>query len=282
VSFDDLVYAASGRLALPPRRAVHGPLLLAQTDPAFVAALRAAVVAGLASITGDCAWFEAMWEKAQQRPIGVLAARYLLPHAQDDGAAERRRQGATAEARARSRDEANAALRAAVSAVLALVPEGDDDLPGASVARLLEAFNAFNAACENVLRLGHADDEYEALRRSAEKLSSLAIVAQRALSDLEARRGVTAIFLTPQRLAFAAAILFGALLLRSPIVLLVVVAGLVIAAGWRWFTGFEATDAALAKLKHFALTARTFLRTDEATRPDDAKARPRETRGAAG
>jgi hypothetical protein len=277
VSFDDLVYAASGRLALPPRRTVHGPLLLVQTDPDFVAAMRAAVVAGLGPITGYCAWFETLWEKARQRPIGVLAARCLLPHAQDDAAAERRRQGATADARARTRDDAKAALRAAVSAIVTLVPEGDDDLPSADVARLMEAFDAFNAACENVLRLEHADDEYESLRRSAEKLSSLGLAAQRALADVESRRGVNAIFLTPQRLAIGAAIVVGALLLRSPVILLVVIAAVVIVLGWRWFTGFEATDAALAKLKQFGLSARTFLRTDEAGKREDAQARPRES-----
>jgi hypothetical protein len=282
VSFDDLVYAASGRLALPPRRTIHGALLLAQTDPAFVAALRAAVVAGLGPITGYCAWFETMWEKARQRPIGVLAAHCLLPHAQDDAAAERRRQGATAEARARTRDDAKAGLRAAVAAIVALVPEGDDDLPPETVARLLETFVTFDAACGNVLRLEHTDEDYEALRRSTEKLSSLGLAAHRALAQLEARRGVSAIFLTPQRLAFGAAIVFGALLSRSPVVLALVVAALVIAVGWRWYSGFEATDAALAKLKQFGLSARTFLRSDEAARPDNAKPRPRETGRAAG
>jgi hypothetical protein len=57
------------------------------------------------------------------------------------------------------------------------------------------------------------------------------------------------------------AILAGALLLRVPVVILVVLAAAALAIGYRWYMGFRATEAVLAKLRLFSLHGKTFLRT---------------------
>ncbi|MFO1315512.1 MAG: protein kinase [Burkholderiales bacterium] len=261
VSFDDLAFVATGKLAPPPQRAVNGPLLLALTDAAYADALRGEVAGGLARVAGYCPWFEALWESVQHDPVGVVAARQLLPQAQDDAALETKRQSATAGARARAFDEARDALRASLAEVLALAPTGDEDLAHDTAARLLDAFNGFHAACQNVLRFGDGGDDFDELRRALEKLSQLALSAQRALAEAEQVGGVNAIFLAPQRLLVGGAVIGVALLLRVPAALLVVLAAVALVVAYRWYAGFRSTEAALAKLRLFGLSARTFLRS---------------------
>lgn len=267
VSFDDLAYTASGRLEPPTQRTINGPLLVAQADPAYIDALRGEVTGVLAGIAGYCGWFEALWTQAQRHAAGVLLARALLPHAREDAAKETRREAASEDARARQFDEAKAALRAALEEVIALAPNGDEDLAAETVSQLLDMFDVVQRACQNVARLPSTDPDYDALRRAAEKLSSFGLSAQRALAQSEEIQGVNAIFLTPQRLVYGLAILGGALLLRVPVAFLVLLAGAALAVAYRWYVGFRATEGALAKLRLFGLHARTFLRVDE---PADA------------
>ena len=271
VSFDDLAYVATGKLMAPPQRAINGPLLLALTESAYVDALRGEVAAGLAQVTGYCPWFDALWEKVQGDVVGVVVARHLLPQAQEDATLETRRRAATADARARMFAEARAALCDRLEDVLMLAPTGDEDLESDTVARLLEAFEGFQAECQNVLRLGSIDEHYDALRRAVEKLSTLAMAAQHALAQSEQVSGINAIFLAPQRLMIGAVIVVGALLVRVPAAIIVVLAVATLVVGYRWYTGFRATESALAKLRLFGLHGRTFLRSGPGAPADRAE-----------
>ena len=273
VSYDDLAFAATRRLEVPPQHAVNGALLLAQADAGYVDALRGEVIGGLGEVAGFCPWFDALWEKAQHHAPGVVAARLLLAQAQDDAAIEAKRQSATAGARARSFEEARDELRERVAQVLVLVPMADEDVPAQRVTELLDAFGPFQIACQKVLRSGHAEPEFEALRRTTEKLSSLGLAAQRALTEAEDVSGINAIFLAPQRIAIGVVVLAGALFLRVPAVILVLLAAAALAIGYRWYMGFHATEAVLAKLRHFGLHGRTFLRTGDGAADDKADAR---------
>ena len=226
-------------------------------------ALRGEVIAGLSKVAGYCPWFEALWEKARGDAVGVVAARTLLPFAQDAAAQEMRRQSASAEARVRMGKEAREALRTRVSDVLSLAPSGDDDLDDETVSRLLEAFDGLQLACQGVARAVQGDSDGEELRRAAEKLSTLGFGAQRALAEAEQVHGVNAIFLTPPRLAAGAALLGAALLLRMPIVILVLLAAAALFVGYRWYVGYRATEESLAKLRSFGLHGRTFLRNTD-------------------
>src|SRR6185369_8505177 len=100
------------------------------------------------------------------------------------------RQSATSEARAHSRAEAREQLRVHVSEVLELSPSGEEDLAPAAVPQLLDTFNGVQLACQTIARLAHGDEESEELRRTAEKLSTLAMAAQRELAESEETHGV--------------------------------------------------------------------------------------------
>jgi hypothetical protein len=112
-------------------------------DRAYVDALRAEALAGLAVVTGYCPWFESTWEASRDDPAAIVAAHMLLPLVQGIATQEMRRQSATAGARARMADEARERLRDRVSEIVALCPSGDEDLEPATVRELLESFDAF-------------------------------------------------------------------------------------------------------------------------------------------
>ena len=260
VSYDDVAFMASGKLAPPAQRELNGPLLLADRDAAYVDALRDEIAAGLATLAGFCPWFEALWADAQHDPRGVVVARQLLAHAQEDAAEETRRQAATAEVRARGFNASHVELRDRRAEVLALVPQKDESLPVERASQLLDALDHFQNTCQIVLGHPGADPESEAIRRAVEKLSALGLASQRELTEAEEIGGVNALFLAPQRLIIGVAILAGVLLLRAPPLILLIVAAVAVAAGYRWYLGFRATEAALAKLRLFGLHGRTFLR----------------------
>ncbi len=260
VSFDDLAFGPTGRLNLPPQRAINGMLLVAREESAYVESLRGEVMAGLPRLAGRCGWYEALWDKAQHEIIGVVVARQMLAHAQDDARMESRREAATAQARAQARDKAGDELRAHLAAVLAYAPDGDEPVDSGHVTPLLEALDQFQQTCQSVLRMTAPGTGADALRRVLEKLSALGLGAQRALTEAEQVAGINAIFFAPQRLAAGAAVLGVVLMLRVPVAFLVVVAAAVLALAYRWYAGLRANEAAAAKLKLFVLHGRTFLR----------------------
>jgi hypothetical protein len=263
VSFDDLAFVASGKLAPPPQRVVNGPLLLALGGGVGVDALRGDVRAALGRIAGLCPWFDAFWEAVADDPVGVVVARHVAACAEDDAMLERRRRAAAAEAQARLGTQVLGALRAEVETVLAIVPPGDDELDRADVEALSAAFDRLQAASRNLEAVGLSDPAFEPARRAAERLSMQALAVQQTLAEAQSVHGLNAIFVAPQRLLAAAAFAAFVLLLRVP-ALIVLVLGLAVAvAGYRWYAGFRATEDVLAKLKQFALGARTFLRMVE-------------------
>jgi hypothetical protein len=263
VDVDDLVYGSQHRVALPEQGIVNGALLVALHDDAYVEALRGQVAAALAKVTGYCRWFDTVWRKASADPIGVLVCHAMLPLAQEDAAREARRQAASEQARAGMRDEARAELAGIAQGILDLSPAGNEDLSAGQVSELLELFTALDGACVRVARLNLADAEYTELRKHAEKLASFGASAQRALARTEEVRGITAIFVTPQRLAFAGVALLIALMFRNPVAIGVVFAAVALFVGYRWLRGFNATEDALKRLRVFGLHARNFLRSGE-------------------
>lgn len=261
VSFDDLAFVASGKLAPPPQRAVNGPLLLALEGGDDLAGLRADVQAAHARIAGLCPWFDVFWEAVADDPVGVVVARHVAACAEDDAALERRRRAAAAAAQARRAAEALGALRTEVETVLAIVPPGDDELDRADLETLSAAFDRLQAGCRNLESVDLADPAFEPARRAAERVSLQAFAVQQALAEAQSVHGVNAIFVAPQRLLAAAAFAVFVLLLRVPALIVTVLGLAVVVAGYRWYAGYRATENVLAKLKQFGLGARTFLRT---------------------
>lgn len=259
-SFDDLAYVAASRLEMPAAREVHGPLLLALHDEAYTSALHERVAAGAVELGGRAEWFDAVWESARGDAIGVVAAFALLPQAKEDAAAEARREQAAQEALAQDVASARNAVRTRLTDLLALVPSGDEDLDPPTVTRLHEAFTTFQAACQQLLALPVAGPDYDAMRRAVEKLSTQGFAAQRALAATEAATGLNAVFLSP-RVWAPIGIGLLLILIRVPVALAIVVVLAALVFGYRWYTGFHATERALERLRTFGLSARSFLRS---------------------
>jgi hypothetical protein len=177
---------------------------------------------------------------------------------------------AAAQACARALDDATRALCDRASAVLALAPGGDEDLPLATAGRLQDALNGFQAACQEVQRVGPAAAGFAALRSQVEKLSLHALAAQKALAEAERMGAVHAVFLKPQRVVAGAVAVGLLLLLRAPVALYLLIGLLLLVAGYRFYAGFQATESALEKLRLFGLHARSFLR-DRAARGNGSR-----------
>ncbi len=275
VDIDELMYAVSGRLELPPRSAVNAGLLMALADPAYVATLRGEVSAARGELAAYCPWFEAAFDEANDEVTAILVAAAVLPPAREAAAREKQRQAARAAARLRLRLAAQDELRGHVARVLALSPKVEEDLPSETLHELLRSFEAVQRACVSIERLDDPAPETERLRGFAARLASFAAQTQRALARIEEAQGTNAIFLTRERITWVVAAFGVALVLRQPILLIVLLVGVTLVVAYRWYGSFHVTETALKRLRTFGLHARTFLRS---TDPVDAGAAPDGTR----
>ncbi len=254
-SFDDLMFSAPQWLAPPPRAAVNGALLLVLTADDFAAAVQGEVIAGRAGLAGFCPWFDALCARVARDPVGMLVARAMLPQAHDDAAVERRRQGATAEARARLVVQTREQLRGELQALQQMsAPARAFDHE--TTAELLTAVQRFQDSCRHALGVKSAEPEYETLCRGIEKLAGHALAAQQALLETEAVHARTAIIMRPDRLAMGAVIVVAVFALWAPW-MIAVCAGLAAGVlGYRWYLGGEATRAARRALHWLQLHAK--------------------------
>jgi len=267
--FDDLAFSAPMWLSPPPRARVNGALLLALSDADTVGALQREVIAGQAEVAGFCPWFDALCAEVAGDPVGTLVAQQMLPHARDDAAMERNRQGSTQAARDRIVDEARADLRFALRDLLRQLDSGGD--PDAeATAKLFESLAVFQEACQKLLALGYADPEFQALRLGVEKLSVHTLIAQRALARSEAVQRVNAIFMRPERLGIAAVTVVAALALWAPALMLALAAVGVGALGYRWHLARQAGEAARTPLRLLALHGKAMLRAPAPNEPPPA------------
>ena len=258
-SFDEVVFGTPVQHDPPDEHLVAGPLLLAQNEPSFVAALRDEVTQAMARLPAPAPWFESLVDTAGDDAIAWLAARALLDLARADADADAQRDAAARRARDDAVGAARTALRALVESLLVLAPE-DADIDAARAALLTERFDALQEQCTALQGLDLSDTSHEALRTIVDKLQVQGFAVQRALGELERDRSVDQIFMTRERISFAAIALVVALLTRMPWVIV----GTVVALGgfllYRWHTRFQSTDRVLAALRRFRLPARLFLR----------------------
>jgi len=264
VSFDDLAFQPTGRLAPPPQRAANGAIIVACNDAGYVEALRGEVLGRLASIAGYCPWFESLWDSAQRTPIGVVVAHRLLLFADDDARIEARRQSATDSARADIVARAREELRSRLAHVVDIAPDDNADPDTEAMAQMQAALDPLQQACQQTIALPYADADCEALRRHADKFATMGMAVQRALAGAQEAKGVNAIFLRPDRLAIGGAVVFGSLVFRMPWVTAFLLVAAAIVAGWRWYAGFRATEAVLAKFRLLRVHAKSFLRAPAA------------------
>jgi serine/threonine protein kinase len=258
VNFDDLVFGQVVRAPPPDPATLHGELLLALFDADYAAALRAELTTQHARIQAPGGWFDALAEGVGDEVVGLLVARAFLDIAQADAAAQSQQQAAAASAEARAIEEARIALRVRVESLLNLAPE-DEDIDAGLARQLTESFDDLQSVCQRLLALDLSGTQHEALRTATEKIQVQGFAVQRTLAALERDRGVTGIFLQPQRLGLAVVVAVIALFTRIAWVIATVAVAIAGFALYRWYVRFQSTDAVLAALRRFRLPARSFL-----------------------
>lgn len=205
VDIDDVMYSRPLRLALPSRRSLNAHLLLVLHDPAMAGLMRAEVLAAQGEIAGYCPWFEALGDIAQLDPVGVLVARHLLPLARQDAAEEKQRLGSYGS----NREQNIPAMRSRIEADLRVLAEIARRAPLDQDARqdLARALEKLHGTCQWAQGFAYPEENFQKLMTIVRQLVERAFVAENALHQLEHVEAVNAIFLQPNRLALAAAIL---------------------------------------------------------------------------
>lgn len=205
VDIDDVMYSRPLRLAQPSRRSLNAHLLLVLHDPARAELMRAEVLAAQGEIAGYCPWFEALGDIAQLDPVGVLVARHLLPLARDDAAQEKQRLGGYGS----NREQNIPAMRRRIESDLRALAEIARQPSLGQDARqdLARALEKLHETCQWVQSFGYPEENFQKLMIVIRQLVERAFVAENALHQLEHIEAVNAIFLQPNRIALAAAIL---------------------------------------------------------------------------
>lgn len=205
VDIDDVMYSRPLRLAQPSRRSLNAHLLLVLHDPAMAELMRAEVLAAQGEIAGHCPWFEALGDIAQLDPVGVLVARHLLPLARDDAAQEKQRLGGYGS----NREQNIAAMHARIKADLRTLADiaRQPSLDQATRLDLAGALTKLHETCHWAQDFAYPEEAFQKLMTIVRQLVERTFVAEQALHQLEHIEAVNAIFLQPNRLALAAAIL---------------------------------------------------------------------------
>ncbi|MEN6585821.1 MAG: serine/threonine-protein kinase [Sulfuricella sp.] len=204
VDIDDVMYSRPLRLALPSRRSLNAGLLLVLHDGSFAELMRAEVLAAQGEISGHCPWFDVLGDVAQLDPVGVLAARQLLPLARDDAEQEKRRLGGYAD----NRDLNISSLSERVEARLrAVLMAGKQPLDAVARQHLEGALAEFHETSRTTLQYGYPEENYRKLCQVVEQLVERALAVEQALSGLEREEQINALFLHPNRIGIAFAIL---------------------------------------------------------------------------
>lgn len=204
LNFDDAVYARPLRVALPERRTQNAALLLAFYDPAYVAALRSRIIAGLGEIAGYCSWFESLGDPASVVPGAVVALDRLLVYARDDAAEERERRGESERSRELNLRLIRTRLEKSLQDIAAVAAHG---LRGDNLDDLRHALDQFGEFVAWALGFAYTGETYQELRETIERLQRFAFHLEQAVNRVEHVERVNAIFFQPYRLGLGASIL---------------------------------------------------------------------------
>jgi hypothetical protein len=115
-------------------------------------------------------------------------------------------------------------------------------------------------ACERAASLAYPEPDCEELRQQAEKLSSIAIMLQRALTRYEQVRDTNSIFLRGERLLIGAALILVVIAIRFPWLGLAVIAAAAIWIVYRLSLSSRMASDAAARLRLLRLHGKAFTR----------------------
>jgi hypothetical protein len=205
VDIDDVMYSRPLRLAQPSRRSMNARLLLVLHDASTAELMRAEVLAAQGEIAGHCPWFDILGDVAALDPVGVLVARQLLPMARDDATQEKQRLGGYGSNREQNIATVRSRIQADLRAILETAKRQPLDLAARlDLARALEKLHETSQWAQG---LGYPEEHFRKLMTIVEQVVERTFTAEEALHRLESIETVNAIFLQPNRLALAAAIL---------------------------------------------------------------------------
>lgn len=231
VNIDDAMYSRPLSVAQPSRRSLNGRLLLLLHDADFLALTRAEVLAARGELGEYCPWFDVLGDLAALAAPELLAARQLLPLARDDAEREKNRRGGLNE----NRELNIASLQENIERRLqAVVMAGKQQPLGAVARNKLESVLAdFHETSQAALRYGYPDESYRKLCQAVEQMAERALNIEQALIGLDHAEEVNALFLHPNRIGIAFALLVFVFSAASPWLALAGVMGLSGLAGYR-------------------------------------------------
>ncbi|MBZ0107006.1 MAG: serine/threonine protein kinase, partial [Sulfuricella denitrificans] len=212
VNIDDVMYSRPLRLAQPSRRSLNARLLLLLHDAEFAALTRTEVLAGRGELEQYCPWYQVVGDIATLGPAELLAARQLLPLARDDAEREMRRLGSYSGNRGKNIES----LREDILKRLQPILQAGRSTPLDALSRqeLDSALTAFNETSRKALQYGYPEEDYRKLCLVVEQLVERALAVEQALGELEYEEDINFMYLQPNRIGIAFAILlviFGAI-----------------------------------------------------------------------
>lgn len=258
VNIDEIMYSRPLHLALPSRRSLNAKLLLALYDPTYVEMMRLEVLSELAVISEYCPWFASIGDIAQLDPVGVLAARQLLPLARNDAADEKKRLGGYHD----NREQNIATMRDRIETDLRQILEAGKEAARSQAARLElnEGLARFQETSRQAISLAYSEESYRKLQDFVARQADRGDELISALNEFESVEEYNAILLHPYRLLLTVPILATLYVLASPWVALIAGAGVAVFAGLRAMAWKQAAQGIDEAFRAFARQARVLPR----------------------
>lgn len=263
VDIDDVMYSRPLRLALPSRRSLNARLLLALNDPTLVDMMRVEVLAALGEISEYCPWFASVGDVSLLDPIGVLAARQLLPFARRDAADEKKRLGGYHD----NREQNIASMRGRIETDLRLIIDAGKPSATDQTARieLTAAMARFHETCQRAMSLAYSEEDFRKLLEFIERQTDRALDLGEAFNQLDSVEEMNAIYLQPTRLALALGILAFVYVLAAPWIALIIAAAIASFGALRFAAWKAACKSVEDAFRAFVRQSRALLRDIQAT-----------------
>lgn len=204
VNIDEVMYSRPLRLAQPSRRSLNARLLLLLHDDEFAALTRTEVLAAQGALGQYCPWYQVLGDITALGPPELLAARQLLPLARDDAEREKRRLGS----HGNNRERNVASLREDILKQLrSILMAGKPPLDSLARQELYSTLTAFHETSQKALQYGYPEEDYRKLCLVVEQMVERALAVEQALSGLDYEDDINIMYLQPNRIGIAFAIL---------------------------------------------------------------------------
>ena len=242
------LYVQPIRMTPPSVERQHGAILLALALPAYVNIVRSEIRATIAQHAEFCPWFDAIGPLESIDSIGVMVAKQLLPLALEDTERERKHLQDAAPNQPPTTGSARAVALHEVRAVLEIARQGVDS--DSQVHLLRATLGPAQEVCARFIAQAATTPDQVSFRNAAETFARASLDLQATLDQAWGVSEINAIWLEPQRLMIAAAIVVFVGGYLSGTVLLLGLLALGAAVGWRVQLQRAARGKAASKAKN--------------------------------